>query len=190
MVDRIQDIPYEVAILGDAGTVPLLEDIASWLRHLVYLHDRLVLLTSPQYRYAASSFYFFQRSGRPLRETELLKVRYVRQGSPIEIAIIIGAAIGFPAAKAFIEFIKMIRDWQLDKEYKALSNEDLRLEIKRKVRELGMSNQFPPNLADDKTREQPIEMIAKDVRRILKDEILVKEVKVIETTKGKGSSLN
>jgi hypothetical protein len=182
-----EETPYEVVILGDAGEVPPLEDIASWLRHMVYLHDRLVLLTSYRYNYAVSSFYFFQRSGRPLGETELLRVRHLRQESPVEIAIILGAAIGFPAAaKAFIEFIKMIRDWQLDKEYKALRNEDLRLGIEKKVRELDISNQFPPNLKDAKTGEQPTEMIAKDIRRLLKDEIVFKDVKVIETTKGKG----
>jgi len=184
MDDRLKTVPFRIILQGDAGEEPPLENIASLLRHLVYLHDRLVILASPKYRPTAWSSYFFYRSGRPLKEDELLKVYYLKQESPIEIGIIISAALALPlAAKAFVELLRIIRDWTLDREYKILRNEQLRLEVDRLIGNAGIEDEYLLKQGRDNKRERPSNVLTKDVIRIAKDEIKIKEVKVIETAR-------
>jgi len=184
MDDRLKTVPFRIVLQGDAGEEPPLENIASLLRHLVYLHDRLVILASPKYRPTAWSSYFFYRSGRPLKEDELLKVYYLKQESPIEIGIIISAALALPlAAKAFVELLRIIRDWTLDREYKILRNEQLRLEVDRLIGNAGIEDEYLLKQGRDNKRERPSNVLTKDVIRIAKDEIKIKEVKVIETAR-------
>ncbi|TRZ95013.1 MAG: hypothetical protein D4R82_02895 [Dehalococcoidia bacterium] len=192
MNDEMETVPFRIVLQGDAVKEPPVESIASLLRHLVYLHDRLVILVSPKYRSAAWSSHFFYRTGRPpLKNDELLKVYYLKQESPIEIGIIISAALASPlAAKAFVELLKMIRDRNLDREYKVLRNEKLqlenellRLETERLMRDLEIENEYLLKQGRDDKRERPSDIVAKDVLRIAKDDIKIKEVKVTETTR-------
>jgi len=181
------ETPYAVTISGEAAEPPALEDIAVWLRHIVYLHDRLVLITSKRYDYAVSSFRFFPRSGNRLGRNELLVVRSLRHGSPLEVGIVIASAIAVPAAaKALVELIKLVRDWKPDNEYKKLRNIDLYLDIQRKMQELDIPTEIPENLLGERPKEQPADAVAEDVRRLLKDAVAIKDIKVTETTKGKG----
>lgn len=182
--DKMETVPFRIVLQGDVVEEPPLENIASLLRHVVYLHDRLVILASPKYRPSAYSSYLFYRARRPLREDELLKVYYLKQESPIEIGIIISAALVSPlAAKAFVELLKMIRDWNLDREYKILRNEQLRLEVERLIENAGREDEYLLKQGRDDKRERPSDVVAKDVIRIARDEIKIKEVKVIETTR-------
>lgn len=183
MNGKLESAPFKIVIQGDPGEEPPLENIASFLRHLVYLHDRLVILASPQYRQAAWSSHFFYRTGRPLKGKELLKVYHLKQESPIEIGIIIGAAIAVPpAAKAFVEFIKMIRDWKPDREYKTLRSQQLRLEIECQMKELGMVKGYPLAAEEDERQTHPSEVITKDIIRIVKDEITITNIEIIEVS--------
>ncbi len=182
MSDKMETVPFRIVLQGDVGEEPPLENIASLLRHLVYLHDRLVILASPKYRSTAWSSYFFYRTGRPLKDDELLKVYYLKQESPIEIGIIISAALALPlAAKAFVELLRMIRDRSLDREYKILRNEQLRLEVERLIGNAGIEDEYLLKQGQDNKRERPSDVVTKDVIRIARDEIKIKEIKVIET---------
>lgn len=184
MDDRLETVPFRIVLQGDAGEEPPLENIASLLRHLVYLHDRLVILASPKYRPSAYSSYFFYRAGRPLKEDELLKVYYLKQESPIEIGIIISAALALPlAAKAFVQLLRMIRDWRLDREYKILRNEQLRLEVEHLIGGMDIEDEYLAKKGRDDKLERPSDVVTKDVIRIARDEIKIREVKVIETTR-------
>lgn len=186
----METVPFRIVVQGETGEQPPVENIASLLRHLVYLHDRLVILASPRYRSAAWSSYFFYRSGRPLKEDELLKIYYLKQESPIEIGIIISAALASPlAAKAFVELLKMIRDWNLDREYKVLRNEQLRSQVERLIGDLDIEDEYLPKKGRGDKRERPSDVVTKDVIRVARDEIKIKEVKVIETTRKKADSV-
>lgn len=66
-----------------------------------------------------------------------LKIKRIKKESPIQFEILIpliAGAIAIP--KSFVELLKIIRDWNLDKEKKRLENENLRLNNQRLKNEL------------------------------------------------------
>lgn len=164
-----------------------LEDIATFLKDLVYLYDRLALLAPynlenfKEFEDIYTSDYFYRRFSRPLPETDKLKVAHIRLHSPLSIELVLGIAMGFPAAaKAFVELIKIIRDWGYDREMKQLELMKLKLEIAEKIKkfekELGITNvdEISPKLS----KEKIVELIEKDVIRLTRHEAMIKEVHV------------
>lgn len=164
-----------------------LEDIATFLKDLVYLHDRLALLAPynlenlKTFENIYVSDYFYRRFSRPLSEADKLKVYHIHLHSPLSIELALGIAIGFPAAaKAFVELIKTIRDWEYDKEMKQLEVMKLKLDIAEKIKDykdaLGITNidKISPQL----NKEQIIELLEKDVIRLTRHEVKIKEVRV------------
>lgn len=167
--------------------LPNLEDIATFLKDLVYLHDRLALLAPynlenfREFENIYTSDYFYRRFSRPLPEADKLKVAHIHLHSPLLIELVLGIALGFPAAaKALVEFIKTIRDWGYDREIKQLELMKLKLEIAEKIKkfegELGITNvdKITPKLS----KEKIVELIEKDVIRLTRHEVRIKEVNV------------
>lgn len=164
-----------------------LEDIATFLKDLVYLHDRLALLAPynlenfKAYENIYVSDYFYRRFARPLSEADKLKVSRIRLHSPLSIELVLGIALGFPAAaQAFVEFIKIIRDWGYDKEMKQLEIMKLKLEIAEKIKnyedKLGIVN--IDKISPELNKEQIIDLLEKDVIRLTRHEVKIKEVHV------------
>lgn len=160
-----------------------LEDIATFLKDLVFLHGRIAILAPynlnniKTFKYIYKSKYFYRRFSHPLPETDKLKVSHIHLSSPLSIELILGIAIGFPAAaKAFIEFIKLIRDWELDRERKQLQNIELRLKIKKIIKEFNIIdiNKMNANL----NIEELSVLIEKDVIRLSRHEVKIKEVEL------------
>lgn len=156
-----------------------LEDIATFMKDLVYLHDRLALL-APYNRDNFRKFeniyfsdYFYRRFSRPLHGPDKLKVARLHLHSPMEIEMILGIALSFPvAAKTFVELIKIIRDWNLDKERKSHENLELHLRNLKMMKELGIDREINLNI------EEIAKLIKKDVIRLSRHEIKIKEVVV------------
>ncbi len=176
----------QVNIICSETDILLLEDVATFLKDLVYLHDRLALLAPynienfKQFENIYFSNYFYRRFSRPLPESDKLKVSHIHLGSPLSIELIIGVALGFPAAaKAFVEFIKLIRDWDIDKERKRLGNMELKLGLQKMVREqaekLGLSEIEKMDVK--LCKEDILKLIEEDVIRITRHEIRIKEIK-------------
>jgi hypothetical protein len=70
---------------------------------------------------------FFYR--RKLKDEEKLRISIVRKESPLEFVILIPITYGIlSVSKLFIENLKLIRDWNLDREIKELRGEQLTLQ--------------------------------------------------------------
>ena len=171
----------QVNIICSETDILLLEDVATFLKDLVYLHDRLALLAPynienfKQFENIYFLDYFYRRFSRPLPESDKLKVSHIHLGSPLSIELLIGIIFGFPtAALAFIKLLQIIRDWDLDREKKRLENLELKLRIHKLINEmahdLGLSN------LQQLDREEVIKLIEKDTLRLTRHEIKIVEV--------------
>ena len=66
---------------------------------------------------------------RKLNDKERLRTSVIRKESPFEFIILIPLIFGgVSAAKKFVETIKLIRDWELDRKIKELMAKQLRLQ--------------------------------------------------------------
>ncbi len=150
---------------------PTLENIANFMKDLVYLYDRILLLSyhKDHKSFIASSFY--RRHYREyIKRENRLEVLKISKESPISLDLKGIAEV----IKAFTELLKLIRDWKLNRESNCLDvergkleNEKLRLVI--------------DNLKEFKTLPQDMQLklyqvIERDLIRITKNEIIIEKV--------------
>lgn len=70
-----------------------------------------------------------------LKKGEELKLAVIKKTSPFQIEILIPLLVGaLTIPKTFLETLRIIRDWDLDRERKKLENEKLRWEIQKMKR--------------------------------------------------------
>jgi hypothetical protein len=100
--------PYEVLLRGESRKHIDVEDIANYLRDLVFLHDRLVRLSDSDCNIdkLARSF-FYVRGGRSVDARFRLKLTHLRQENPLEIGLIIaGLGVAAGAGWAFFQIVR------------------------------------------------------------------------------------
>jgi hypothetical protein len=202
------EVPKEILIRGTESDDLTVEQLANFLRDLVFLHDHLWLMASPDYKeYNLNHSFFYSRYGRPVPQSQRLHLLSVEKKSPFELQLGIPSAFYFvPVAMIFFRLLRgaILLPGELEKqdadiqfkreatENMSLRNEKLRSEVTKREQKLdldvSMSAQeetdiraLPGALADD--YEERIHLIKRDVRRLANNEIQVKEVTVIRYVK-------
>lgn len=186
------EIPSEMILRGSEADSIDLEDMANFFRDLVFIHDRIWLAESKITRkYDLSASFFYTRTGRPVPETNRLKLSSIRMASPWEMAIAIGSATAGGAASAWM-FFQIARGVLLlpgERRLQRLQEEKLRRELANGTpQSLSPIDEYPRSvdeviaegveehllLAEQAAVLEPL--IQKDVRRILKSPIKIEEL--------------
>ena len=92
---------------------------------------------------------FYHR--KKLKDKEKLRISIVRKESPLDFVILIPIIYGLlSVSKLFIENLKLIRDWNLDREIKELQAEKLRSELLNKeINKIGKLKEIRINSVDE-----------------------------------------
>lgn len=99
------EIPSMIVLRGSEADSIDLEDMANFLRDLVFIHDRIWLAESEANReYDLNASFFYTRTGRPVPEADRLKLSNIRMASPWEMAVVISSALTGAMATAWLFF--------------------------------------------------------------------------------------
>ncbi len=192
-----EEIPYEITIRGDESKEVSVEELANFLRDLVFLHDRLWIIGSKEHReYPLDASFFYTRNGRPLPPEQRLRLGTIRRESPYELSLIIAsAALGLPSAWAFFEIIRGVLLLPGERRIQALEIQKLQGEVKQSrevstVSPVARAEQPSQRLGDildqltedeslpDNRRETELRLLERDVERISQDAFRITEVEV------------
>ena len=137
-------------------------DLSEFLVDLAFLYDRCVLFKENPYNPILYSPNFYKRWRRLPRGLEL-KILKISKDSPLEILLIAGAALS--ALKMFLDILKIIRDWNVEKERGELEN------LERKIKILKEVHNIPP---------ESLPLIERDLNRIFGSSIKIKEIEELK----------
>ena len=199
-----KEIPSEISIRGIEGREIAVEDFANFLRDIVFLHDRIWMMSSRDYSESKLGYsFFYTRNGRPIQQTQKLKLISVRMESPFDLVVNIPSALSYASA-AWI-FFRLLRGalllpGEIEKQYmeidrgnSAIEKQELEKtdlvytidEKRRRSRDHRAS--IPLDVREDilelakphtDSFEERISLVERDVRRLSEDEIVVTEIKV------------
>ncbi len=185
-----EEVPYEVVLRGiEVGKLSV-EGFANFLRDLVFLHDRLWIIATGQE--LKPGMYFYSRYGRRVPADQRLELIFVRQGSPLEIGIIIRSApFVVSAALAFVQIIRALRLLPGEKKKQDLEIEEL--EAKKSERQKQVDDAARVAFGElarneDFRRPQPemeIRVIRRDIERISENQLRITEIEIRRSTKVK-----
>jgi len=203
-MDLPETIPYEIVIRGAEEKNISVEEFANFLRDLVFLHDRVLMMASEDFSQTKIAYsFFYTRNGRPIRKEQQLALVSLRKESPFEIVVLIGSAIAVaPAAWIYFRILRgtlLLRgeiekqDVEIEKgksEIEKLEMEKVHLayEIEKKRRQLqeqtpkvvedvrGDLQELPPSSVE--TFEERMHLVERDVERLTDHEIVVSEISV------------
>jgi hypothetical protein len=187
--DNRKQTPYRIRLTAGEESSLELVNLSSFLYDLVILHDRLLMLFSEEYNYPSYlSFYFYRRSGRPIKKFDRLQVRQVSKESPLTVELLIPAAIGVAAFSwTLIQILEKLADFRNDRAIKGLNRRNLELDVARKeieLREL-VERELESVLYRKYSNQtqQVVDAIVKDTIRLDKNgQLAIEKVEVLETT--------
>lgn len=164
--------PFWVRITAKEESSLELGNLSAFLYDLVILHDRLIMLLSEEYAYKNYlSFYFYRRSGRPIKKPDRLQVMRISKESPLSVDLLIPAAIAVPGLSwTLIQILEKIADWKNDRAIKQLGKRSLELDVARKEIEFRQSVErdftdiFSHKYSDQ--TQQIVDAIVKDALRL------------------------
>lgn len=171
---------------GDQQDSSSLEELANYLRDLVFLHDRLVLWELGYNSIAESHTYpFYSRySRRELRELQL-QVKRLGIGSPFELLVSFPAALVAPSAvAAFVLLIRQLAMLGPDRSHRQAEAELLLQQARR----LELDNEAFARAADSLEDDQfhlGMSQTARDrakseLKRLAKGPVLLREVQEVQ----------
>ena len=126
-----QEIPVEFIIRGTEAAELTVEEFASFLRDIVFLHDRLWLIESRTFReYDLRASFFYTRNGRPIPKDQRLELISVHKGSPFELRLRMHWVVGTAtAAWLFFQLIRGIALFPGEIKLEKLQEQELTQEI-------------------------------------------------------------
>jgi hypothetical protein len=135
---RRYEVPYRIKIIAVEEAPLELGNLTAFLYDLVLLHDRLLLILSDEYDYKHHlTFFFYRRTGRPIRKSDRLQVKLITKESPFAIELIIPAAVAIAGLGwTLVKMLEKLADWKEDRVIKRLQRRSLELDIERKEWEL------------------------------------------------------
>ncbi len=103
-----EEIPLEIVIRGSEAPNITVEEVANFLRDLVFLHDRLWMIASgAEAESTLAKSFFYTRNGRPVPSSYQLQLLSIRKESPFEAGILIGSALALaPAAWIYYRILR------------------------------------------------------------------------------------
>jgi hypothetical protein len=139
-----KQFPYEVVLKGQSPKNLEVEELANYLRDLVFLHDRLVRMSDPEYSIEKlSNSFFYVRGGRSVDTRFRLRLTHIRQESPFELGLLIGALLAAPAAGW--GFFQIVRGCMLLRGDRRLQRQQVEQnEISRARQLMELHRDFPP----------------------------------------------
>lgn len=163
-----------VTVTAETAPEAVAEELANFIRDIVFLHDRIMLLgmvqTEPKYFWTPG---FYRRDINRLSPEYRLRIASLSKESPIQIELVLGiAAVMLATAKTFVELLKLIRDWRLDRESKELQNEKLRAEIAKILENVDMKKVSP----EEQTHLE--KLLKRDFERLAESAIQISAVQV------------
>jgi hypothetical protein len=125
------ELPYEIVLRADDPKDIDAEELANFIRDLVFLHDRVWLINSEdQTQYRLDASFFYTRNGRPIPSGQRLKLASIRKESPLEMGMIVAAAVGSPAAAwAFFQILRGVLLLRGERRIQSLQEQKLRQEV-------------------------------------------------------------
>ena len=146
------------------------EGFANFIRDLVFIHDRLITMSLE--REEPRRFYspgFYARQTR-IPDEYKLKVKHITKQSPTVIELVgLGLSSGL-ILKTFLEFIKVARDWKVDRRIKDLEKQKKDLEVQKLELEI---NDLTTKLELD---EEGQNLMGKDLKRLAESDISIADV--------------
>lgn len=180
--------PYRIRITA-VEEVPLeLGKLTAFLYDLVLLHDRLILILSDEYDYRHHlTFFFYRRTGRPIRKSDRLQVKLITKESPFSIELIIPAAVAVAGLGwTLVKIIEKLADWKEDRAIKRLQKQNLELDAERKKWELRQL--IDENIRQKLFQKYPTEAkeieerVDRDVVRLgTNEQVAIDKVETLET---------
>lgn len=198
------EIPAEIQITGTEGKLVELEQVANFIRDLVFLHDRLWIVAAKDLReYKLDSGYFYMRYGRPVPKDQRLQLVSFSMGSPFSLVFLLAAAgVGASIALPYFKLLRgglllpgELKKQKLDAkkiegeiEINELKKVQLSAEIENRSSKLrdrtskvigDVRSDLRSLRSHDSTSLEEVErLITRDVERLNEDEIVVTDVVV------------
>jgi hypothetical protein len=194
------EVPSKIRLYGAKIDLPNVEQMANFMRDLVFLHDRLWLIenrSNSEFNPRAS--YFYTRYGRSVPERDRLKLISIRMESPWEMAVFIGSALAGTGATAWAFFQILRGALLLPGELRLQQMQELKAhhELQKLVAENASGHNSEPaagntivsviralSLPEEKVG--PAEsLIQGDVRRLHESPLRLVEIEIIESIRPK-----
>src|SRR5579872_495063 len=187
-------IPYEIVLRAEdpKGEIDA-EDLANFLRDLVFLHDRLWIIASGT-DYSLDASFFYTRKGRPIPPKQRLKLTLVKRESPLELGLVIASAIAIPsAAFAFFQIVRGMLLIPGEKRIQRLEEQKLLKELEATPSPEPEAARLPPpsslsEIYDATAGEQSedqrkieLRLLQRDIQRISENEFRITEIEVKRT---------
>ncbi len=193
-----REIPSEILIRAERlGTVEV-EQLGNFLRDLVFLHDRLWIISSNEHAdYPLDAGFFYTRSGRPIPPEQSLRLIRINEQSPLELQIAIQSAIvGIPgAAWVFFQLVRgalllpgelriqKLQEEKLRNEVPKLGSQVPILDLPDRTAEIGRiyEEDLGKRNVPSSRRETELRLLLRDVQRIGEDGFRITQVEVTKT---------
>lgn len=184
------EIPSELLIRGAESSEITVEAFANFMRDLVFLHDRIWLISSEEYRNRSiKGTWFYSRYGRSIPESQQLRLAFVRKESPFELGIVLRtAAIAAPVAWIYFQLLRGALLFPGEIKNQQLQNTKLEYEIaEKKDAVASRARQAIAAVQDDlsefvRSSEEPaderLHLVERDVERLSESEVIVTDIVV------------
>jgi hypothetical protein len=188
------EIPYEIVVRANDPQKTEVEELANFLRDLVFLHDRLWLIaTDYSAKYNIGASFFYARDHRPVPHDQRLGMSFLRKESPLELAVIISSALAVPAAAwAYFQILRgrkllpgELRLQQLQEKKLLAEIDSLAPAAQKPQSELtSIYNELKEEAHTTlERRELEVTLLQRDIERLSQDAFRITEIQVKQTVK-------
>ncbi|MGH9686296.1 MAG: hypothetical protein ACRD5K_04295 [Candidatus Acidiferrales bacterium] len=197
-------IPSEIVLRGIEAQEIRVEDLANFLRDLVFLHDRLWMMASEKYvGKDIGCSWFYGRNGRPIPGNQQLRLVSFRKESPFLADIIIAsAALSAPVAWTYFRILRgaLLLPGEISKqdaeveqikthtemeqlEKVKLAYEIVEMQRNWRERALATTSELRKDLREfpsspQEPFENRLELVERDIERLSRNEIIITNISV------------